>query len=242
MRAMDALLAMPIRNVEVTYDPEVKIYPTKQYVVAISHKTGLDVPIVVKALGDKLPLAISDQSIHHGPINLKDPTTISVKLLGQDNFPPISYAQEESGKKPVFDPKDVDAMVKAIEQGKSVVVAAHNPSDEIRVQDIHTVKPGYSAALLAHMTGAEILPVLVNIDTEGQGMLGRKDAHVFVGKPYSIEADPAMWDMRIIAEKRSMGSVPTPKEAAEFRRLAGVLRKTGRQVLDSIASLDSTER
>lgn len=249
MKAMDAFLAASIRNLEVSYDSEAEIDPTKQYIVAISHKTGLDVPIVIKALGDKLPLVISDQSVHHDPINIKnlamlikDPTILSIKLLGQTNFPPISYTHDGDEKKPLFNPGDVDEMVKAIEQGKSVVVAAHNPSDAIKVQDIHSVKPGYSAALLAHMTGAEILPVLVDIDDEGQGMLGRKDARVFVGKPYSIDADPDMGDMRMIAEKRSHGEIPTPEDVAEFSRLADVLRETGKQVLDSVARLDSSER
>ena len=238
---MDALLALPVGKLDVSYTSKAEIDPTQPYIIAISHKTGLDIPIGVKALGGEFPLAISDQSTHHGPIKFKDPTTISVKLLGLENFPPISYFYDDDGeKKPIFDPTDVDPLVEAINQGKSILISAHNPSDEIPVQDIHTVKPGYAAALVAHMTGAKILPVLVDRE-EDKGVLGRLghgDAHVFVGAPYSIETDPGMSNMRTIAQERKAGQVPTAKEVAEFKRLADVLRKTGRQVLDSVADLE----
>lgn len=244
MRAMDALLAVPIKNLEVTFDPEAEIDPTKSYIVAISHKTGLDVPIVVKALGDKLDLAISDQSTHHGPVNVKDPTTISVKLLGEGNFPPISYVQDGAEKRPIFNPSDADEMIKVMQQGKSIVVAAHNPSDKVAVQDINSddVNPGYMAAMLSQLTGAEILPVLVDIDEQGQGMLGRKDARVFVGKPYTLGADGSMQNMIALSKKRQAGGIPTAAEVVEFRRLATVLRETGRHILNSVAVLDSIDK
>jgi len=239
MLGVEALLAGVIKSLDVRYDPEAEIDPAESYIVAISHKTGLDVPIVIKALGDVLDLAVTDQSTHHGPMRLSDPTTISVKIIGEENFIPISYVQDGREKRPSFNPADAYAMTSAMERGKSLIVAAHNPSDKVAVQDLNTVRPGYTAALLAHLTGAKILPVLVDIDEQGQGIMRRKNARVFVGAPYAIEGEQDMGDMQTIMNKRGEGMPLSEDERRKFFRLSGALKDTGRHILDSIAHLDA---
>jgi hypothetical protein len=236
MRGIDALLAIPIKQVEVEYEGEAakQIDPNKPHIIAVAHKTGLDVPIIIKALGNTFDLAIADQSTHHSAKKEAN-MFYSLKAVGEDNFIPVSYVWEGDEKKPRFDPSDASPMLDAMSRGKSILIAAHNPDDHESITDMGTVKPGYSAALLGLLSGAEIIPV--SVDTSAPDRLGRSSARVIVGEPYTLEPEPGIGGMQKISEKRQHGEQLSTREQLEFRRLAGVLRKNGRAVLDSVVRL-----
>jgi len=234
MRGVDTVLMYPIKHIKVEYGSGAdKIDPSKQYILAVSHTTDLDVPIVVKALGDKLDLAITDQSTHHLP-DREISMFYGLKASGSDNFIPISYKWDENSKKPLFNPSDVNPMIGAMKQGKSIVVAAHNPLDD-GPKDKSEINPGYGAALLGLLSGAQIIPISVDIDKPD--LLRRSNAHVTVGEPFYLDSEQDMSNIQTIMEKRKHGERLDPDEQHEFHRLAQVLRKSGRIVLDNVSRL-----
>ncbi len=236
MRGMDALLAFPFKRIDVRYQSDGEnINPDAQYIFAVSHKTGWDTSVAIKALGDWFNLAIADQSTHH-TLGREANMLMLLKAAGSENFIPISYEWVNKAKKPIFNPSDVNPMVDAMESGKSIIMAAHNPSDEIERQDINKVNPGYGAALLAHLTGAQIIPVSVEVSEPDQ--LGRKNASVLVGDPYDLGYNPEMADIQAFMDKRANGEPLSTQERQLFLERAASLRKSGRAVLDSVAKLD----
>jgi lauroyl/myristoyl acyltransferase len=133
------------------------------HIIAVSHSSEFDIPLAMKALGRHLDIAITDQSSHHNPAQELG-MYISLRLVGKDNFIPISYESTSGIKLPAsFNPNDAEPMLKAIGAGKSIMVAAHNPITTNERGEIDPPRAGYFAAYLSALSGIPILPVGIDL-------------------------------------------------------------------------------
>lgn len=102
-RSIDTLIALSrqIKSVSVEGQSNLAEIPNNTpVIVAVSHETGLDVPLSIKALGEYLDLAITDQSTHHSL--RKEPNMfLSLMASGADNYIPVSYEWRDGKRFPV---------------------------------------------------------------------------------------------------------------------------------------------
>lgn len=136
------VLQRDIATCEVTGIEHIAAIPDEPYEVAVSHSTGFDVPMSVHALGRQLDLAVGDQSTHHSPKN-EPGAYFWLHVCGKRNYLPISY-EWRNGQKYAsrFNPEDAEPMVRAIDKGKSVMVAAHSPLVVTRDGEAIPPRPG----------------------------------------------------------------------------------------------------
>lgn len=63
----------------------------------------------------------------------------------------------------MFNPDDTDLMIDALERGKSIIFASHNPLIADSDGAPKKSRPGYGAAYLALLTNSPIVPVAVSM-------------------------------------------------------------------------------
>lgn len=215
----------------------------EKLVIATTHVSDLDVPLAIKALANHFDIAVSDDSNHHD--FFKDPAgNVGIKLAGQENFIPIDYAKTDTGKQARFNVDNFIPMVEAMENGKEVIVAAHNPSDKGQLES-----GGIGAVYLAQISNAAILPVAVDIEGEAfragkntiKVMRERPNAGVFVGKPLRLPHIEGIERYKEIMDKRKTQKLDK-SEIAEFGSLTEELRKQSDIVMKALSAMIPAEK
>ena len=248
--ANKANLEFAVRNVSVKGKENIGKIPKGAPVVAMTtHLTDLDIPVAIEAVARELDLAVMNLSTHHkfwgrqGEI----PTNIGIRIAGKDNFIPLDYHKDESGQKSpkAFNPENFEPAVEALEEGKSVMIAAHNPSRE-PLQSLDGVNGGYGGIYLALLTGAYILPITVKLD-RAVGMYSdtlktikeRPNASAVVGKPFKVEKVKGLENFSELVKRG--GKNLTEEERTEFLRLINVLREKSQEVMKILSEQLSTQ-
>jgi hypothetical protein len=247
--ANKANLEFAIKNLTVKGKENINKIPEGAKVVAMTtHLTDLDIPASIEAVARELDLAVMNLSTHHqfwgkqGEI----PTNIGIRIAGKDNFIPIDYHKDDTGRKSpkAFNPENFDPAVNALEDGKSVMVAAHSPSKE-PLQNLDGVKGGYGGVYLAMLTDAYILPITVKLD-RAVGMYGetlktikeRPNASVVIGQPFKFEKIEGIEHFAELVKKG--GKNLTEEERKEFSGLTDALRKKSQEVMRILSEQLST--
>jgi hypothetical protein len=242
MLANKANLEFAIKSINVKGKENIdSISKGAKVIVITTHLTDLDIPVAIEAVGHELDLAVMNLSTHHkfwgkqGEIS----TNIGIRIAGKENFIPIDYHKNESGQKSpeAFNPENFTSAVETLEKGKSVMIAAHNPSKE-PLQDLNGVKGGYGGVYLALLTDSYILPTTVILD-KATGMYGetlktikeKPNASVVIGKPFKLGKIEGIEHFAEITKKRENGEKLTEEERKEFLRLANVLREKSQEVI-----------
>lgn len=194
MKLLDVAVNSMFKKVEVEGEANLeKIPDDKKVIIVTTHVSDMDMPIIAKVLGNKFGLVITDLSIHRSPLlSLKssDPTIGGVLIAGRENFLPISYSQEKGRRTGLIKREDSERIKEALGKGKTVMIAAHNPSFDGKMPP----KPGFIATRCAQtVEDAIILPV--SVDTSGgskfspKDLIRKKEARVVIGEPFSLN-DP----------------------------------------------------
>lgn len=215
-----------------------KLEAGESVIIAASHSTGFDIPLIVDAIGDRLEVAISDQSTHHH-FGREHSAFFGQKVAGAENFIPISYSWKD-GKKSAdpFNPLDAMRMAEALDDGRSVVVAAHNPlivdSEDKPIQP----KPGYLAAYLAALSGHRVLPIAIDYTPIEKSK--KYDATINVGQPFDLNALTDASEILSLFRKRQTDGL----DAVESRNLVqelNRLRQDGGTIFSKVQSLQKLE-
>ena len=133
---------------------------------------------------------------------------------------------------------------KALTEGKDILIAAHNPSQE-PVQNLDNIKGGYGGVYLAEVTDAYILPITVVLDKATgmyepslkilKNLTDKPNASVAIGKPFKLEKIDGIEHFSEINEKRKNGIKLTEEERIEFSRLADALREKSQEVMKKMS-------
>ncbi|HET9946679.1 MAG TPA: hypothetical protein VFQ63_01310 [Patescibacteria group bacterium] len=201
-------------------------------IFATSHKTDADIPIALAALGRDFPLQITNQSTQHSFLSGGADFLVTA-LIGRSDFHPISYTKRRGRTTSAFlNPSDFVPLNEALENGKTVVVAAHNPG---------STKGGIAAAFLAELSQAYIIPVDVEIAQDGFSMGGdlktliqmiknwkhKPQALVRLGQPIA----PSGIDVQTFSALLEKRGNLSDGERREFRSLLGRLRDVSAKVM-----------
>lgn len=245
---VDKLVKSAASRTEVTGRENLESLPRNAKVIfATTHITDLDVPAAANALAGDFDLVLGDISQHrHFKV---DPITYTGQTLaGRDNFAPIGFHKDAKGnwQADPFDYKDFDPMAKSLENGKAVVIAAHNPSTERQMTD----NPGYGAVYLAQKAkDVYIVPVAINIDSHkpvGNANVKnfietglarfRTKANVTIGVPYKPEAIDIKAREDIL-KKRESGQKLDEKDIEVLSTTRSQIKKEATKLMEKLAKM-----
>jgi hypothetical protein len=240
-------LKLAVGNIEVKGQKNIaSLPPDAKVVVLTTHMTDLDVPLATHAVAKVLDAAVMNLSTHHkffGPQG-EMPTNIGIRVAGKGNFIPIDFHKNEKGQKSpkAFNPENFEPAMAAMEKGKSVLIAAHNPSRE-PLQTLQGVKGGYGGVYLAEMADAYILPVSVLLDKKSgmhanmiKTVLEKPNASVSIGKPFKVEKIEGIEKISEIMKKRKSGQKLSEEEIKEFSRLTNALREQSEIIMQHLSA------
>jgi hypothetical protein len=238
--ALEAQLKLTVKELKLHGEENIEAIPAgKKIIIATTHISDIDIPTVAAALGKYFNIAITNMSVHHS--FLAEPSTnIGVRLAGKENFIPFDYEKTPSGKQASFNPDNFEPMKRALDDGKAIIVAAHNPT-----HDWHLSKGGYGVSYLSDISDdVVILPVAVDLESAGQvGMyenqlktITKKPvANVFIGEPIELQKIPGIEDLSKIMHKRESGERITPEELKRFSELKELLQTQSNIVMEKLA-------
>lgn len=156
-----------------------KIPKGSKVIFATNHTEDINVPIAAAILARNFDIAIVDESTHHNffayPL-----VCLGIKIAGTKNFLPLDYVKDKNHvwRPGHFNPKNFEEMAKALNSGKSIVIAAHNPGRPI------PEKAGWGAVYLAMKANAYIVPIA--IDLKDTNLAKKPDVTVKIGKPTKL--------------------------------------------------------
>ncbi len=208
-----------------------------KFIIASSHISNLDAPAAIKALGDRLNIQITIESILHG----FTPQEILFRIAGKDHFSSLEYHKLKGDKAGVFNPDDFTILADQMNRGKSPWIAIHPFTVKNEMQDAR-IGPAY----LAQKTGAKIVPAALELDggsinMEGpleltKGMIKRANAVYHIGEIMDIPLiDVGIMERVLI--KRSRQEKISEEERKEFGRVHKELKKQADQIASAIAKM-----
>ncbi len=212
-------------------------------IFATSHNADLDVPIVTSVLSKDFDLAITDISKHRN--FTADPiSNLGLRIAGQDNFLPIDFKKNNHGQwqPTAFNTKNFENMGRAMQNGKAIVIASHNPSMPQQSESA----PGYGAIYLAQITDAYIVPVAVRLHKKA-GMAGfrggiktllvKPPADVRIGIPFKPERIENAGEIDAI--RRKPADERTEKDRQTFRIATEAIRSQAVQLNKTLEQMSS---
>jgi len=215
--------------------------PDTKFIIASSHISNLDAPAAIKALGDRVDIQITAESVLFKSL----PHKIMFAAGGSENFTPLEYKKGKEGKQGVFNPKDFQELSSKIEEGKTPWMAIHPFTLKEKMQ-----QPRTGAVFLAHKTGAKIIPTALEFEggsmsLEGVGEIakglltragGKGRATYHIGEP--IDLPPL--DVSIIESvlgKRANKERVTREEIDKFKEVHRLLQEQADEVAGRIAAM-----
>lgn len=125
-------------------------------IMAISHRTAQDISLtagVVSLVTTNIGIAVMSD-LYRRPVEGSQ-----LRLAGLGSFYPIGWDLINGKEVPrKFDPDEYKPMLSALDNGRSILISAHNPSNGVLPK-----KPGGAAAYLARKSGLSVLPISVEI-------------------------------------------------------------------------------
>ncbi len=242
LRSVELLAKTQVSKVEVSGREHLEeLRPEEVPIFTTSHIQDVDIPLAVAvfgraqtATGRTFDIAVTDQSVHHS-FREEPSTNIGLRAAGKENFIPIDWKKGSGGKTPRFNPANFPPMRAAMERGKSIVIAAQNPTFTGSLG-----KGGVGAVYLAQLSGQPIIPFAVDMG-EKEGVLQRPVANTHIGAPLRLEPIPGIAQLAALEEKRSNRTM-NGEEQVTYRQLVHALKEQSQQVMQAIASMLPAEK
>ncbi len=223
-------------------------------VVAVTHISDIDIPLVVLALGSYFDFVVTDISIHRNfrdSIRSVDPTIVGILIAGIDNFLPITYVLENGKRKGQINPDDRIQIGQALKAGKTVVIAAHNPTFDGKLPDA----PGYLAVRIAQsVENTVVIPVTIQIGkgsdrlglvkTIVQTILKRPAAKISIGEPLIFNnpaAKRAAATVEDILDRRRRG-LEQADDQDKLQKAKQIVIREGSRLMRALAKMLPPER
>lgn len=242
LKGVELHVGSVIGNIEVLGREHLSDIPADaKVVIVVSHISDYDLPIAIQTLGHDFDIVVTTQSTN---LNFTENPSgfITSKIAGTDNFLPVDYTKTKEGKAAEFNPDNFVPMADALEHGKEIVIAAHNPTTN-GVLGGGSVGPIY----LSQISGALILPVAVNLKTDEalgidginkmKTMIQRPDAQVYIGKPLHLESIDGIENIKKLMDKRESGEKLSVEERAQFHDAVLALRSQSDIVMQELAAM-----
>lgn len=172
----------------------VQIPPDQPLIVASTHLSDIDVHTIAANIAPYRNVCIASRTSNQRDFIMGS----YLRLAGIENVFGITneYDSKKHYSRYRFNHEDFRIMSNAIQKGKTIVIAAHNPTYDWRLPE----KPGKGAVYLAQLSNALILPVALDIQSDKPtGMSNdtintikrfilrkKPDANMIIGKPIML--------------------------------------------------------
>lgn len=246
--ALDALAKINFGKIEVIGAEQLnEIPPDRKVVIVTSHATDMDLPLAAGIVSKYFDIVITNQSLQYK--FLTDPASnLGMKIAGQENFLPIDYKIMEGKKPRKFNPENYKPMAEAMEGGRSVIIAAHNPSHKGTLE-----RGGYGAAYLSEISDAIIVPVGVNVKSPNidrtamaehplKTIIERPDVEIKIGKPFELTPIDGLDELAALIAKLKNKEKITKEDIERFDTLKNELKQRSGILIDKIGELMPEER
>lgn len=251
MAAVKAEIRLSFSGVTVEGEEHLKeIPPGKKVVVATTHISDYDMPLAIYALGDKFELVVANASDQHA--FRKSPFgNIGMRISGTENFRGIDYRDNYKGPD-FFNPANYRPIEKDLREGKTAVVAAHNPVFDYRLPE----RGGYAAVYVAELADAVVLPVALDVQSSkkigtgskfsdaAKSLWERPEARVIIGAPLAFQRLEGVEQFEAIMRTRHDRSAPRPaaEEITFVRGISRKLKENSRLLMKALAVLLPPEK
>lgn len=244
-RTIDWLLNRFVSKTEINGVENIdKIPVDKPLVIATSHASNLDFPLIIKTLGERMNPQITHASFH---LNPGQPQRLRYKIAGKESFSAIDSPSGESEANQMFNPRDFDELRRVVlEEGKVPIIAALSTVEEEDIDKFKISDQANGAAYLAASLDATVLPIGINVEGAGKFVNTRSDivkallrklkAKVSIGEPIypgKLDTDP----IRILLEKRKEGLPVSGLERERFTDARKTLKQNADLIRSSIGNL-----
>ncbi len=216
-----------------------KVAVNRNLVIATTHLTDEDLPISSAVLSQHLDLALTDMSPNH---QWPNPLKLLLMAAGESNFIPIDFNLNPTTKSTtgIFNPKNFIPMIRTINDGKRLVIAAHNPSNAREFP----CRPGVAVPYVSAFANADILPVAVTYEKQdkrigmanhmGFTVLARSGVNVSIGDPIRPIVPPIIDELKL---ESSFCDWRHKISTDEFRIIKTFLKQQGELVVDELKNL-----
>ncbi len=210
----------------------------QKIIIVTTHLGDLDVPAAMGIMGEYVDLVVANESVQHFfwkrmRINL------SLHLAGIWNFLPIEYQDIEHEARGFFHAADFLRMKRALDTGKTLLVAGHNPALQNELP-----RGGYGAVYVHEITDrAVILPVTVNVRSSqiidvyhAPHLFSRPIADLIIHPPMHIKKITNLEQFTQLAKKRLRDIRLTPEEHVLYAGVREALQVESDKIMRVLAS------
>ncbi len=136
-------------------------------------------------------------------------------------------------------------MRKALEEGKSIIMASHNPCLKA-TNSLDGIKGGYGAIYLANISDAFILPVAVEIigikeagmsETKIKTFLHKPNAIIHIGPPIKLEKIKGIEDLEELAKNEINVDLKKTTYLSVLKKLESSLKTQSQFLMSQLAML-----
>lgn len=211
-------------------------------IFATTHIADTDITTAAAELCDRYDIAMTNMSLHHELP--KEPSTyMAICLAGISNFLPIRYEKTEgTSKQGFFNPDDYPTIKNAMEDGKAIVMAAHNPSGG----KWELPRGGYGAPYVSSLAADNvyIVPISVNVNSETptgifetmpKTIIKRPKSDMHIEKPIVLDKIDNIDEFGKALKKRATGAILSTEEIAIFRDIKDKLRAQSDIIMHNLA-------
>ncbi len=143
-----------------------------RFIISSSHLNNLDVPAVLKAMGNDFNIQMTGESVLLENLKKYAGHNLLIHLAGRKNFTPLDYKEGKEGKHGSFNPDNfVELEEKIIEEGKTPWIASHPFALDGKMK-----RPSIGPIYLAVKTKSSIIPTALDVDGGSKNLEGAKES------------------------------------------------------------------
>lgn len=219
--------------------------PEEKFIISSSHLHNLDVPAVLKVFGKDFNLQVTGESVLLEKMQYLGHQFL-INLAGRDNFTPLDYKEDKTGKFGSFNPQNFQEIQERMSIGKTPWIASAPMSLDGTMK-----KASIGPIYLAAKTGAAIIPTALGVSGGSVNLEGTKEtlknffhrssAIYHVGTPFKIPAiDVSIIDR--VLDKKARGEAITREELAMFTETHRQLKEQANLLAQTISAMLPEEK
>ena len=222
--------------------------PDAKVILTTTHISDLDVLIPIAKLGQRFCIKAVNASVQH-QFGGDTIANIGLRIVGKENTIPVDYKMGEhpqAGKSyytQAFNPNNFVPMKESLDKGETIVMAAYGPQ---QVKDGKLPKKGASGPVyLAEISGATIVPIAINIESDDpemgtskspfKSLKQRPKAQMIIGKPFIPDKIEGIEKMPELLKTRG-NEAGGAESLDKLREIQHALREQSDKIMSSLAS------
>lgn len=219
-------------------------HPDDKFVITASHTNNLDVPAVLKTLGEDFDLQVTGNELFFKKAKYLA-QNLGVQALFRDHFTSLGQKEESKIESGVLRPENFEELDEIMSKGRTPWIAAHSFSTDGQMRKVSN-----GALIQAYRQDAYLVPSALETLSGSKSLQGVKDlaenlkgdsgANYIIGEPYKPDPLPDGLDIEIInkvIKQRSSGETVSDADFESFKKVNSFLSEQSEKLGKTISSL-----